>query len=126
MKKRKNTRVVKIGALAIGGENPIAIQSMTNTDTRNAAATIAQINDLAAAGCEIVRVAVPDDTAARAVADIKKGINIPLVADIHFDYQLALTAIENGVDKLRINPGNIGSEKGIREIMQAQQEALDS
>ena len=117
MKKRKNTRVVKIGALAIGGENPIAIQSMTNTDTRNAAATIAQINDLAAAGCEIVRVAVPDDTAARAVADIKKGINIPLVADIHFDYQLALTAIENGVDKLRINPGNIGSEKGIREIV---------
>ena len=117
MKKRKNTRVVKIGALAIGGENPIAIQSMTNTDTRNAAATIAQINDLAAAGCEIVRVAVPDDTAARAVADIKKGINIPLVADIHFDYQLALTAIENEVDKLRINPGNIGSEKGIREIV---------
>ena len=114
MKKRKNTRVVKIGALAIGGENPIAIQSMTNTDTRNAAATIAQINDLAAAGCEIVRVAVPDDTAARAIADIKNGINIPLVADIHFDYQLALTAIENGVDKLRINPGNIGSEKGIR------------
>lgn len=117
MKKRKQTRVVKIGATAIGGENPIAIQSMTNTDTRNSEATIVQINNLAAAGCEIVRVAVPDEVAAKAIADIRKRINIPLVADIHFDYQLALTAIENGVDKLRINPGNIGSEKGIREIV---------
>ncbi len=117
MKKRKNTRVVKIGGVAIGGENPIAIQSMTNTDTRNVVATIAQINALKAVGCEIIRVAVPDQEAAGAIAGIKKGIHIPLVADIHFDYRLALSAIENGVDKLRINPGNIGSEKGIREIV---------
>jgi len=117
MKNRKKTRLVRIGTIAIGGENPIAIQSMTNTDTRNSVATVAQINALESAGCEIVRVAVPDQAAANAIADIKKKINIPLVADIHFDYQLALTAIANGVDKLRINPGNIGSEKGIREIV---------
>lgn len=117
MKNRKKTRVVRIGSMAIGGENPIAIQSMTNTDTRNVEATIAQINALEVAGCEIVRVAVPDEVAAKAIAGIKKEIQIPLVADIHFDYQLALTAMENGVDKLRINPGNIGSEKGIREIV---------
>lgn len=115
--KRKNTKVVHIGNVAIGGNNPIAIQSMTNTDTRNVEDTIAQINTLEYAGCEIVRVAVPDQTAANAITGIRKGIHIPLVADIHFDYKLALTAMENGVDKLRINPGNIGSEKGIREII---------
>lgn len=117
MKERKKTRVVHIGQVAIGGKHPIAIQSMTNTDTRNVATTVAQINGLAAAGCEIIRVAVPDETAAKAIASIKSGIAIPLVADIHFDYKLALMAMENGVDKLRINPGNIGSEKGIREIV---------
>lgn len=117
MELRKKTRIVKIGQVPIGGDHPIAIQSMTNTDTRDAEATIAQINALEVAGCEIVRVAVPDQLAADAIAVIKKRINIPLVADIHFDYQLALTAMQNGVDKLRINPGNIGSEKGIREIV---------
>ena len=114
---RKITRIVHIGNVAIGGSNPIAIQSMTNTDTRNVKATIAQIGDLEAAGCEIVRVAVPDQAAANAIAGIRKGIELPLVADIHFDYKLALTAMENGVDKLRINPGNIGCEKGVREIV---------
>lgn len=117
MKIRKKTRLVKIGDVAIGGESPIAIQSMTNTDTRDIEATTAQINRLEAAGCEIVRVAVPDEAAAMALTEIKRGINIPLVADIHFDYRLALSAMENGVDKLRINPGNIGSEQGIREIV---------
>lgn len=117
MKERKKTKVVQIGSVFIGGDYPIAIQSMTNTDTRNVHATIAQINDLEAVGCEIVRVAVPDEAAAKAIAAIRKGIGIPLVADIHFDYKLALMVMENGVDKLRINPGNIGSEKGIREIV---------
>ncbi|MBK5243568.1 MAG: flavodoxin-dependent (E)-4-hydroxy-3-methylbut-2-enyl-diphosphate synthase [Eubacteriaceae bacterium] len=117
MKNRKNTKVVTIGNVTIGGETPIAIQSMTNTDTRNVKATIAQIQALENAGCEIVRVAVPDQEAANAIKEIKKGIQLPLVADIHFDYKLALTAMENGVDKLRINPGNIGSEKGVREII---------
>lgn len=117
MENRKNTKVVTIGKLAIGGGNPIAIQSMTNTDTRNVAATVLQIKLLEAAGCEIVRVAIPDQEAAYAIKGIRQGIKIPLVADIHFDYQLALTAMANGVDKLRINPGNIGSEKGIREIV---------
>jgi len=115
--KRKKTRVVSIGKLAIGGDNPIAIQSMTNTDTRDVAATVAQIKALEIAGCDIIRVAVPDAAAANAIAGIKKNIGIPLVADIHFDYRLALTAMENGVDKLRINPGNIGSEIGVREIV---------
>ena len=117
MEKRKKTKVVKIGKVEIGGGNPIAIQSMTNTDTRNIDSTVSQIRALEFAGCEIVRVAVPDQEAANAIAGIKKGIQIPLVADIHFDYRLALAAMENGVDKLRINPGNIGSEKGIREIV---------
>ncbi|KNZ42472.1 flavodoxin-dependent (E)-4-hydroxy-3-methylbut-2-enyl-diphosphate synthase [Acetobacterium bakii] len=115
--KRKNSKVVHIGNIAIGGDNPIAIQSMTNTDTRDVAATVAQIKALESAGCEIIRVAVPDETAAQAIAGIKKNIAIPLVADIHFDYRLALTAMENGVDKLRINPGNIGSAIGVREIV---------
>lgn len=117
MENRKKTRVVHIGQVAIGGENPVAIQSMTNTDTRNHETTIDQINALEAVGCEIVRVAVPDEAAANAINRIKKGIKIPLVADIHFDYKLALIAIENGIDKLRINPGNIGSKKGVREIV---------
>jgi (E)-4-hydroxy-3-methylbut-2-enyl-diphosphate synthase len=117
VKNRKKTKVVQIGSVFIGGDYPIAIQSMTNTDTRNASSTIAQINELEAVGCEIVRVAVPDEVAARAITNIRKAISIPMVADIHFDYKLALMAMANGVDKLRINPGNIGSEKGIREIV---------
>lgn len=117
LKNRKNTKAVTIGNMVIGGGNPIVIQSMTNTDTRNVEATVAQIQMLENAGCEIIRVAVPDQAAANAIKAIRKNIQIPLVADIHFDYKLALTAMENGVDKLRINPGNIGSEKGVREIV---------
>lgn len=112
-------RVVNIGGVRIGGDNPVAIQSMCNTDTRNAAATIEQINSLEAAGCEIIRVAVPDTEAAEAVYDIKRGINIPLVCDIHFDYRLALKCIENGVDKIRINPGNIGSAEKTSAVVRA-------
>ncbi len=113
------TRVVQIGNLKIGGENPIRVQSMCNTDTRNAAATIKQILDLENAGCEIIRVAVPDMVAAKAIKDIKKGIHIPLVADIHFDYKLALESIKNGVDKVRINPGNIGSMENVKKVVDA-------
>lgn len=116
---RRKTRIVSIGGRAIGGENPILIQSMTNTDTRDAEATAAQINALSAVGCEIARVAVPDEAAADALSAIKTKINIPLVADIHFDYRLALKAIENGVDKLRINPGNIGDINKVREVVSA-------
>ena len=107
---RRKTREVKIGNVTIGGDNPIAIQSMCNTKTSDVKATVAQILALEKAGCEIIRVAVPDMEAALAIKEIKKQIHIPLVADIHFDYKLALQAIESGVDKLRINPGNIGGE----------------
>ncbi len=118
-KKRKKTNEIKIGGLTIGGNNPIRIQSMTNTDTRDVDATVKQINELVEAGCEIVRVAVPDEEAGNAIKEIKKRINVPLVADIHFDYRLALLAIENGVDKLRINPGNIGSRDKIEILVNA-------
>ncbi|MGN1115093.1 MAG: flavodoxin-dependent (E)-4-hydroxy-3-methylbut-2-enyl-diphosphate synthase, partial [Candidatus Ornithomonoglobus sp.] len=101
---RRPTREVNVGGVKIGGGNPVVIQSMCNTDTRDAAATAAQILRLEEAGCEIIRVAVPDMEAAEAIADIKKQIHIPLVADIHFDYRLALKCIENGIDKVRINP----------------------
>lgn len=116
---RGETKVVHIGGVPVGGGHPIVIQSMTNTDTRDIPATVAQINALHAVGCEIVRVAVPDEEAAAAISRIKKEIKIPLVADIHFDYRLALAAIENGADKLRINPGNIGGESRVREVAQA-------
>ncbi len=119
MKDRHLTKPVKIGKITIGGDNPIAIQSMTNTDTRDAEATVAQILQLEEAGCEIVRVAVPDMEAALAVDKIKSKINIPLVADIHFDYRLALAVMERGIDKLRINPGNIGSHDRIKQVVQA-------
>ncbi len=112
MKKRRLTRTIRIGHIRVGGSHPIAIQSMTTTDTRDSLATIAQIKKLEAAGCEIVRVAVPDEQAALALGTIKKAIDIPLVADIHFDYRLALLAMAQGVDKLRINPGNIGAKIG--------------
>jgi (E)-4-hydroxy-3-methylbut-2-enyl-diphosphate synthase len=104
----RTTRQIHVGSVAIGGGAPISVQSMTNTDTRDAAATLAQIRRLAEAGCEIVRCAVPDLEAARALAAIRRECPLPLVADIHFDYKLALTALASGVDGLRLNPGNIG------------------
>lgn len=112
----RNKREVKIGDVKIGGTNPVAIQSMCNTDTRDAAATSEQILRLEEAGCDIIRVAVPDMDAAEAIRKIKDAIHIPLVADIHFDYRLAIRAIENGVDKVRINPGNIGDKNKVREV----------
>jgi len=115
----KKTRVVNVGNIKIGGGNPISIQSMCNTDTRDAIATVSQIKKLEEAGCEIIRVAIPDMTAAKTIKDIKKGINIPLVADIHFDYKLALESIKNGVDKVRINPGNIGSDENVKKVVDA-------
>lgn len=110
-------REVRIGNVKIGGNHPVAIQSMCNTDTRDAKATIAQIRRLENAGCEIVRVAVPDMAAAQAVAEIKRGIRIPLVVDIHFDYRLALECMKNGADKVRINPGNIGSRDRVKAVV---------
>lgn len=116
---RKFTKEVNVGGVKIGGGNPVVIQSMCNTDTRDAAATVGQILRLEDAGCEIIRVAVPDMEAAEAVAKIKKQIHIPLVADIHFDYRLALKCIENGIDKVRINPGNIGSRDRVKLVADA-------
>ncbi len=114
---RKKTREVKIGSLKIGGGQPVCIQSMCNTDTRDVEATVTQILALENAGCELVRVAVPDMAAADAIGEIKKKIHIPLVADIHFDYRLALRVMELGIDKVRINPGNIGDEERIRQVV---------
>lgn len=115
---RRDTIQIKVGAVPIGGGAPISIQSMTTTDTRNAGATVAQIARLQETGCDIVRVAVPDEAAARAVAQIRPKISIPLVADIHFDYRLALICIENGADKIRLNPGNIGGMERVRAVAQ--------
>lgn len=114
---REKTKVIPIGNKVIGGGNLILIQSMTNTKTEDIEATVAQIQKLEAAGCDIIRAAVPTMEAARAFAEIKKRINIPLVADVHFDYRLALAAIENGADKIRINPGNIGGAKQLTEVV---------
>ena len=114
---RTNTKTIKIGDRVIGGGNPILIQSMTNTKTEDVEATVAQIKKLTQAGCEIIRCAVPTMEAAKALAGIKKEITIPLVADIHFDYRLAIAAIENGADKIRINPGNIGGAENIRKVV---------
>ena len=114
---RDHTKVVQIGDRKIGGGNPILIQSMTNTRTEDVEGTVKQILALEAAGCEIIRCTVPTIEAARAVKEIKKQIHIPLVADIHFDYRLAIAAIENGADKIRINPGNIGSEERVRAVV---------
>lgn len=122
MRERHKTRVVRIGDVAIGGENPIRIQSMCNTKTEDVEATVAQIRALTAAGCEIVRVAVPTVAAAEAIGDIRRQIKIPLVADIHFDYRLALAAMEHGADKIRINPGNIGEDWKLREVVTAAKE----
>lgn len=117
--KRRATRQVKAGSIIIGGSAPISVQSMTNTDTRDVSSTIIQINALESAGCEIIRVAVPDIESASVLGEIKAGISIPLVADIHFDYRLALRAIEEGVDKLRINPGNIGDINHIKAVVES-------
>ncbi len=119
----KKIRVVKIGSVTIGGDHPVAIQSMTLTDTRDARATLLQIERLQEAGCEIIRVAVPDDEAAAALPEIKKHTKIPLVADIHFHYKLALKAIDAGVDKIRINPGNLGGEGRAKIVTKAAREA---
>ena len=111
------TKTVQIGNRVIGGGNPILIQSMTNTKTENVEATAAQINQLAAAGCDIIRCAVPTMEAAQALKEIKKKVEIPVVADIHFDYRLAIAAMENGADKIRINPGNIGSAGRVKAVV---------
>ena len=114
---RNKTRVVKVGNLSLGGDNPILIQSMTNTKTKDVCATINQINELEKLGCEIIRVAVLDKEDAYSISKIKKGINIPLVADIHFDPELAIIAINQGIDKIRLNPGNITKKEKIAEIV---------
>lgn len=116
---RENTRTVKVGSLEIGGKNEIIMQSMTNTKTRDVNATVKQINELVDAGCQLVRVACPTIADAKAIKDIKKEITIPIVADIHFNYKIALEAIEAGVDKIRINPGNIGNEERVKEVVLA-------
>lgn len=121
---RRKTRVLSLGNVAIGGDNPIAVQSMTNTKTEDVASTVAQIADLTAAGCDIIRCAVPTMEAAQALAEIKQQITIPLIADIHFDYKLALAAIASGVDGLRLNPGNIGGTDKVAEVVAAAKEKL--
>ena len=115
----RKTRVVKVGNLKIGGNNPIIIQSMTNTNSADVEATVRQINELEKAGCQLVRMTINNIKAAEAIKEIKKRVNLPLVADIHFDYRLALLAIENGIDKLRINPGNIGSDENVKKVVEA-------
>ncbi|MEI7884776.1 MAG: flavodoxin-dependent (E)-4-hydroxy-3-methylbut-2-enyl-diphosphate synthase [Clostridia bacterium] len=124
----KYNRIIKkaiaIGEVIVGGNNPIVVQSMTNTDTRNVLATVQQINQLADAGCQLVRVAVPDIEAAQAIKAIQKKINIPLIADIHFDYRLAIEALLNGIDGLRINPGNIQEQDKVKLIVEKAKERL--
>ncbi len=120
--KRNHTKVIEIGNVKIGGGYPIAIQSMTNTKTEDVEATVAQILALESVGCEIIRCAVPTMEAALALREIKKQIHIPLVADIHFDYKLAIAAIENGADKIRINPGNIGDIERVRQVIEKAKE----
>lgn len=119
---RENTKVIKIGNKVIGGGNPIMLQSMTNTRTDDIKSTVDQIKRLEEAGCDIVRCTVPDEKSARAVKEIKKEISIPLVADIHFDYKMAIAAIENGADKIRINPGNIGGREKVKAVVDAARE----
>jgi (E)-4-hydroxy-3-methylbut-2-enyl-diphosphate synthase len=119
MMKRKHTRQIHIGPVAIGGGAPISVQSMCNTKTTDTEATVAQIKALQAAGCDIVRLAVPDMEAARNLGNIIRAVDVPLVADIHFDYKLALEAIEQGISALRLNPGNIGGEEKVKAVVQA-------
>ena len=118
----RKTRVIKVGNLEIGGNNPIIIQSMTNTNSADVESTVRQINELEKAGCQLVRMTITNIKAAEAIKEIKKRVNLPLVADIHFDYRLALLAIENGIDKLRINPGNIGSDENVKKVVEAAKE----
>ena len=122
MIQRKKTRVIKIGNILIGGDNPVSIQSMTNTRTTDIESTLRQIRELASAGCEIVRLAVPDMESAKAIKKLKKFINTPLIADIHFDYKLALESLKAGVDGLRLNPGNIGSEQNVLKVVDVARE----
>jgi len=117
--KRRFSKPISVGAVTVGGTAPVIVQSMTNCDTRDASATLAQITRLVEYGCEIVRIAVPDKEAVQALADIKKGSSIPIIADIHFDYRLALASIESGVDQVRINPGNIGDDDRVRAVVAA-------
>lgn len=119
---RRNTREVRIGGVKIGGENPIAIQSMTNTKTADVEATVRQILELEEAGCEIIRCTVPDQESAEALRKIKQQIHIPLVADIHFDYRMAIAAMENGADKIRVNPGNLGGRDKLEKVVQVAKE----
>ena len=122
MSKRRISKPIQIGGVTIGGGAPVVVQSMTSTDTRDARATINQIKELEECGCEIIRVAVPDMEAVAALPKIKKGITIPLIADIHFDYKLALGAIKAGVDALRLNPGNIGEPEKVKQVVLAARE----
>ena len=119
---RNKTRVIRVGDVYIGGDNPIVVQSMTNTKTEDIQSTVAQIRRLEEAGCEVVRCAIPNVESAKAIREIKKQIRIPLVGDIHFDYRLAIAAIENGADKIRINPGNIGSNEKIKAVIEKAKE----
>jgi (E)-4-hydroxy-3-methylbut-2-enyl-diphosphate synthase len=119
---RRKTRQIKIGSVVIGGDAPVVVQSMTKTDTRDVKATVAQIRRMVDAGCEVVRLAVPDKEAVAALGEIKKRVRVPLVADIHFDYRLALASLKKGVDALRINPGNIGSADKMKEVALAAKE----
>src|SRR5512135_2734012 len=119
MMQRKKTRRIRVGAVPVGGGAPVSVQSMTNTDTRDVRATVAQIRSLAREGCEIARVAVPDAKAAAAFWKIRAGSPIPVIADIHFDYRLAISCADAGADALRINPGNIGGEKNTVEVLRA-------
>ena len=120
---RKQTRTIRVGGVGIGGNNPVRVQSMCNTDTRDVLATLTQIEQLAEAGCEIVRLAVPDDKAAGKLAEIRRSSPLPLIADIHFDHRLALAALDAGMDGLRINPGNIGGEDKVDAVVRAAQAA---
>src|SRR4030042_123186 len=119
MEALKKTRTIYVGKVPIGGGNPIIVQSMTKTDTADVKATLKQIQSLETSGCEIIRLAVPDINAAKALGKIKKSVGIPMIADIHFDWRLALESIKQGVDGLRINPGNIGARWKIKEIVTA-------
>ncbi len=123
MMKRRKTKVINIGNVKIGGGNPVVVQSMTNTHTKDVVATIKQVNELADAGAKVVRLAIPDKDSALALKAIKKAVQVPLIADIHFDYRLALASIKSGIDGLRINPGNIGSKDRIHEVVRAAADA---
>jgi len=122
MNPRRTSKPIRIGQVTVGGDAPIVVQSMTNTDTRDVISTIEQIKELEDCGCELVRVAVPDSQAAEAIAAIKKGASLPIIADIHFDYRLALAALKAGADGLRLNPGNIGEAEKVKAVVQAARE----